>query len=165
MRILGIDPGATVTGYGVVEARRDGRLAGVAYGVVRSKGREFHDRLASVYDGLTEVITRHAPDEIAIEDLFYAANVKTALKLGHARGVALLAAAHRKVPIAAYSPMEIKRGVVGYGRAEKQQVNRMVCVLLGLGEPPDPFDASDALAVAICHCHASRLGRMAGAAR
>lgn len=156
-RVIGIDPGSTVTGYGIVEARRDGRLCAVACGVVRPDAGPFAARLSAIYDGLKLIIAEHEPTEAALEDIFYAANVRSALKLGHARGVAVLAAAHAGLPVAAYSPMEVKQSLVGYGRAEKGQVGRMVCVLLGLAEPPKPLDASDALAVAICHIHGSRI--------
>lgn len=160
-RILGVDPGSAATGFGVVTCLRDGRLAYVEAGVLRPKAATFEGRLAAIYEGLTRIIEAHRPDEIALEDIFYAANVKSALKLGHARGVALLAAAHARVPVSQYSPMEVKRALVGYGRAEKDQVSRMVCVLLGMAEAPPSLDASDALAIAICHAHASRIKTLA----
>jgi crossover junction endodeoxyribonuclease RuvC len=127
-----------------------------------------------MYDGLASLLDEHRPDCVAIEDVFHARNVRSALTLGHARGVALLAATRTGVPVAAYAPAEIKRAVVGYGRADKQQVQRMIGLLLGLGAPPTPHDAADALAVAICHLHRAGLttgpsavlenGRMAGGA-
>ena len=158
-RVLGVDPGSTVTGYGVVEKLRDGRLRAVGMGALRGGGGTFPERLVAMYDGLRDVIAAHRPDEVAMEGIFYAANVKSALKLGHARGVLLLAAAHAGLTVAEYSPMEVKRAIVGYGRAEKQQVSQMVCVLLGLDEAPKPLDATDALAIAICHAHTGTLGR------
>ena len=120
----------------------------------------FPERLLSIYDGLALLLDRHRPDCVAIEDIFHARNVRSALTLGHARGVALVAATRAGVPVAAYTPAEIKRAVVGYGRADKQQIQRMIGLLLGLDAPPTPHDAADALAVAICHLH-----KIAGAAR
>jgi crossover junction endodeoxyribonuclease RuvC len=153
MRIFGIDPGSGRTGYGCVES--DGsRHHLVSCGALTSPARApFPERLLSIYDGLALLLERHRPDCVAIEDIFHARNVRSALTLGHARGVALVAATRAGVPIAAYAPAEIKRAVVGYGRADKQQIQRMIKLLLGLDAPPAPHDAADALAVAICHLH------------
>lgn len=151
MRIFGIDPGSTRTGYGCVQS--DGsRHRLVCFGSISAPaGSTFPVKLKAIHSGLIALIAEHRPDFIAIEDLFHAKNVRSALKLGHARGVALLAAMEAGVPIAEYAPSEIKLAVVGYGRAEKSQVQQMVQMLLGLAEPPTPHDAADALAVALCH--------------
>ena len=151
MRIFGIDPGSVRTGYGCVQS--DGsRHRLICFGSLSAPpGAAFPVRLKAIHTGLLTLIAEHRPDFIAIEDLFHARNVRSALKLGHARGVALLAAMEAGVPIAEYAPSEIKQAVVGYGRAEKGQVGQMVQLLLGLDAPPSPHDAADALAVAICH--------------
>jgi crossover junction endodeoxyribonuclease RuvC len=153
MRILGIDPGSVTTGYGIIES--DGsRHTAVIYGAIKTRaGQPFQDRLLKIHQGLKELLAREKVDVVAIEEVFHAANVQSALKLGHARGVALLAAAEAGVPVFEYSPLEIKSGIVGYGRAEKSQVQEMVRFLLRLPEIPSPDDAADALAVAICHSH------------
>jgi crossover junction endodeoxyribonuclease RuvC len=153
VRIFGIDPGSERTGYGCIESdgRRHrlvacGTLSGVA-------GATFPEKLKAIHGGLCELLARLGPDCVAVENIFYARNVRSALKLGHARGVALLAAADAGLTIAEYAPAEIKRAVVGYGRAEKTQVQQMMKLLLGLDDLPAPHDAADALAVAICHLH------------
>jgi crossover junction endodeoxyribonuclease RuvC len=153
VRIIGIDPGSERTGYGCIDT--DGsRHRLVVCGAISTRScATFPDKLLAIYRELTHLITAQAPDAIAVENLFYATNVRSALKLGHARGAALLAAAQQGVPIAEYTPAEIKRAVVGYGRAEKQQVGEMVRLLLGLASVPEPHDAADALAVAVCHVH------------
>jgi crossover junction endodeoxyribonuclease RuvC len=153
MRVLGIDPGSETTGWGVVEG--DGRRYRlVEYGTVKAPARErFAARLLKVSEGLEAVIARLAPDACAVEEAFFAANVKTALKLGQVRGVVLLAAERASLEIFEYSPRLIKQTVVGYGNAEKHQVQEMVRVLLSLASPPSPHDAADALAIAICHFH------------
>jgi len=153
VRIFGIDPGSLRTGYGCVES--DGsRHRLIACGTIDApRDASFPDKLLAIHDGLDALIARHRPDCVAVEDVFHARNVRSALLLGHARGVALLAATRAGVPVAAYSPAEIKRAVVGYGRAEKRQVQGMVKLLLGLDRPPSPHDVADALAVAICHLH------------
>jgi crossover junction endodeoxyribonuclease RuvC len=158
MRILGIDPGSESTGYGIIES--DGSIhTAIAYGAIRTQSRQpFHERLLRIHAGLRELLAREKVDVVAIEGVFHAANVQSALKLGHARGVALLAAAESGVPVFEYSPLEIKSGIVGYGRAEKSQVQEMVRFLLRLEEIPSPDDAADALAVAICHSHRSSTG-------
>jgi crossover junction endodeoxyribonuclease RuvC len=130
----------------------------------------FSQKLLLIHDGLTDLLTRHRPDCVAIENLFYARNARSALILGHVRGVVVLAAEEAAVPIAEYSPAEVKRAVVGYGRAEKHQVQRMVMLLLNLTAPPSPYDVSDALAVAVCHSQrltspAAAAGRASGGPR
>jgi crossover junction endodeoxyribonuclease RuvC len=155
VRTIGIDPGSLITGYGIIEPI-DGRPCHVASGrVVAPAGMPFNGRLKAIYSRLTEVIALHNPHVMAIEDLFFARNVKTALKLGHVRGVAMLAGLNAGLPIAEYSPLVVKQALVGYGRAQKEQVQEMVRLLLGLEAVPD-FDTADALAVAICHLHSSQ---------
>lgn len=154
MRVLGIDCGGEYTGYGVVEMHSTGKLGCLTCGAIKLSPREpLPRRLSRIYMHLGAVISEHQPDEVAIEDVFYALNVKSALKLGQVRGVAMLAAAAAGLEVAEYSPLTIKSSVVGYGRAEKHQVQHMVTRLLDLSEPPEPMDASDALAIAICHLH------------
>lgn len=165
MRVLGIDCGTERTGYGLIES--DGRFHRmIAAGEIRTTPRDpLEHRLLAIAQGLRSVIHLHAPESAAVEEVFYAQNVKTALKLSHARGVALLAVAEAKLPLGEYSPLEIKSSVVGYGRAEKQQVRMMVHSLLKLTEEIASEDACDALAVAICHANRTasleRLGRAA----
>ncbi|MEK6325109.1 MAG: crossover junction endodeoxyribonuclease RuvC [Acidobacteriota bacterium] len=151
MRVIGVDPGSATTGYGVIDS--DGqRYEVIEYaGIHGPKHLSFAERLLAISRKLEEVIERLSPQACAVEDTFYAVNVKSALKLGQARGAVLVAAARAGVEIFEYSPLEIKSALVGYGRAEKQQVQEMVRVLLGMKNAPEPFDASDALAVAICH--------------
>jgi len=163
MRVLGIDPGSETTGWGVVEgdARRY-RL--VEFGTIRASPRErFAARLLKVSDGVEALVEGFRPDVCAVEEAFFAANAKTALKLGQVRGVVLVAAERAGVEIAEYAPRLVKQTVVGYGAAEKHQVQEMVRVLLGLKTAPAPFDASDALAVAITHLHHAGLARKAAA--
>lgn len=156
MRVLGIDCGGEYTGFGVVEQTPDQRLVCLDWGAVRLSPREpLPRRLKRIFDDLGAVVERHRPDMVAIEDVFYAVNAKSALKLGQVRGVAMLVAAHFGLEVAEYAPLSIKSAVVGYGRADKVQVQQMVTRLLKLAEPPEPFDASDALAIAICHLHTS----------
>jgi len=154
MRVLGVDCGGEYTGYGVVEQDGGGVLRHLCSGAIRLSSREpLELRLKKICEGLTEIIRAYSPEEVAIEDVFYAVNVKSALKLGHVRGVAMLAAAQAGLEVVAYSPLSIKSAVVGYGKAEKSQVQMMVARLLELPEPPEPPDAADALAIAICHLH------------
>ncbi|MDA8124520.1 MAG: crossover junction endodeoxyribonuclease RuvC [Deltaproteobacteria bacterium] len=151
-RVLGIDPGSHVTGYGLVEKTRNG-LVWVAQGEIKPKrGATLSACLQTIYEGLRGVIEETKPDAIAIEDIFYGKNVQSLIKQGHVRGVAVLAGRHGAVPIFEYSPTEIKQAIVGYGRAEKAQVQMMAKTILKLAELPPP-DAADALAVAICHIH------------
>lgn len=153
MRVFGIDPGSERTGYGCVET--DGRRHRlVICGAIATAGSaNLGARLAAIHGGLSALLRECRPDVVAIENLFYASNVRSALTLGHARGVALLSAVEAGLELAEYTPAEIKRAVVGYGRAEKRQVGRMIALLLGLEAPPTPHDAADALAVALCHVH------------
>jgi len=154
MRVLGIDCGGQYTGYGVIEQDEQGTLCHVCSGAIRLSAREALEvRLMKICNGLTVVIGDYSPEVVAIEDVFYAVNAKSALKLGHVRGVAMLTAAQAGLPVMAYSPLSIKSAVVGYGRAEKAQVQLMVARLLNLPAPPEPPDVADALAIAICHLH------------
>ena len=150
MRILGVDPGIKITGYGVIEKGRN-TIENVIYGEIRRARDELISRcLARIYDDLMEIIKNSIPDAIALEDIFYGKNVKSLVKQAQVRGVVMLAGSHGSIPIYEYTPLEVKKAVVGYGRAEKNQVQQMVKVILNLPELP-PVDASDALAVAICH--------------
>ncbi len=152
MRILGIDPGTQVAGYGVIET--DGHdVRALDYGVVRCGRRDLPARLKVIFDGLQTIIARFEPDVVAVEGAFFGKNVRSALKIGEGRGVALLAAASRGLEVAEYAPAEVKKAVVGSGRAHKSQVQQMVRLILALREPPAPEDAADALAIAICHFH------------
>ena len=155
MIIFGIDPGSERTGYGCIET--DGRRHRLlACGAIAAPPQTaFPERLHVIHSGLVTLLATHRPDCVAIENIFHAKNVRSALKLGHARGVALLAASAAGIAIVEYTPAEIKRAVVGFGRAEKQQVGQMVKLLLGLDAPPSPHDAADAVAVAICHVHSN----------
>jgi len=154
MRVLGIDCGTQFTGYGVVELRPDARLICVTCGAIKLSPRDpLCERLATIFERLGEIIREHHPDNVAIEEIFYAVNVKSALKLGQVRGVAMLAASSVGLQVSEYAPLTIKSAVVGYGRAEKQQVQHMVTRLLNLAEIPESPDAADALAIAICHLH------------
>ncbi len=149
-RVLGVDPGTIITGFGVVE-RRDNSLVCVDSGEARlSKGKLLSNRLQSVYAGISEIIVRTRPEALVVENIFYGKNPRSLIKQGEMRGVIILAGAKQGIPIYEYSPLEIKRAVVGYGRAEKSQVQMMVKAILNLAETP-PADVADALAAAICH--------------
>ncbi len=160
MKVLGIDPGTLTSGYGIV-AEEDHKLFHVASGGISPSAKQpFPKRLKKIYDELTKVIDQYRPHVIVVEDLFVSKNIKSALKLGHSRGIALLAAVNMGLPVYEYSPLEVKQAVVGNGKAEKKQVQLMVKTLLELPKIPYPVDAADALAAAICHIHASRLKEM-----
>ena len=164
MRIFGIDPGSQRTGYGCIDS--DGsRCELVACGAITvPSGCPFPDRLVRIFDALAALLATHRPASVVVEEVFYGRNARSALKLGQARGVALLAAARAGLPVAEYAAATVKQAVVGYGRADKQQVQRMVALLLGLDEPPSPHDVSDALAVAVCHAYAGTTAAASGAA-
>lgn len=165
VRILGIDPGSIVTGFGVIDYER-GTSRLVSAGAIKcTSGSPLADRLARIFDGLDEVVEAHRPHEVAVESLFHAKSAHSALILGHARGVALLAVARRHLQVHEYSPREVKKALVGYGDADKKQVEGMVRLLLGLKVPIRPVDASDGLAIAICHAHSRRLGAHAAQTR
>ncbi|UWZ83528.1 crossover junction endodeoxyribonuclease RuvC [Occallatibacter riparius] len=169
MRVFGIDCGTEVTGFGVVDTcdgERDARLACRALGGIQlPKSKPLPVRLEQVYRELREQIAQWRPDVVAVEEVFYSVNAKSALKLGQVRGVALLAAACEGLPVAEYAPLRIKQSVVGYGLAKKEQVQFMVQRLLNLAELPQPADAADALAIAICHIHTAQTLEMQGAGR
>jgi crossover junction endodeoxyribonuclease RuvC len=160
MRVFGIDCGTEVTGFGVVDScdgAREPQLRFQAMGAIRlAKTRALPARLEQVFAELTTELERWRPDTVAIEEVFYSVNAKSALKLGQVRGVALLAAARQGIAIAEYAPLKIKSSVVGYGLAKKEQVQFMVARLLGLPALPEPPDAADALAIAICHIHTAQ---------
>ncbi|MBX6394115.1 MAG: crossover junction endodeoxyribonuclease RuvC [Alicyclobacillaceae bacterium] len=157
MRVLGIDPGIGRLGYGFVRTAGN-RLCAEEYGCLETPpGLPLADRLVMIYDKMRELLAGDRPDAVAVEQLFFYRNVTTAFAVGQARGVVLLAARQAGVPIAEYTPMQVKQAVTGYGSAEKGQIQRMVGILLGLGGPPRPDDAADALAIAICHVHAAPL--------
>ncbi len=162
MKVFGIDPGSSRTGYGCVQSDGSRHRLIVCGAIANPASRSFPEKLKIIHVELGMLIARHRPDVVAIENLFHAVNARSALKLGHARGVAMLAAVEAGVPIVEYTPAEVKQSVVGYGRAEKGQVQSMVQLLLGLTEPPTPFDASDALAIAVCHLHRMNLCGLAG---
>jgi crossover junction endodeoxyribonuclease RuvC len=168
MVVMGIDPGTLTTGYGFVRVPegRGTRMEFVDCGGVRTSPKlPLHERLLTIHDGLAGLIKKYSPDAVVVENVFFADNAKSALKLGHARGVALLAAAECGASVHEYSPLEIKQAVAGYGHADKDQVMKMVMALLGLKDPPKPNDASDALAAAICHINSAGIkSRIAGPA-
>jgi crossover junction endodeoxyribonuclease RuvC len=153
VRIFGIDPGSDRTGYGCVESSGSRHRLVICGSLSAPSRATFPDKLKHIHAGLAALLARHRPDCVAVEDIFHARNVRSALKLGHARGVVLLAASEAGLAVVEYSPAEIKRAVVGYGRAEKHQVQQMVKLLLGLEAAPAPHDVADALAVAVCHLH------------
>ncbi len=155
--ILGLDPGIAITGYGVLVERQNEPQAG-AYGVILTPADEpLPARLVRLYEELCALIEQHRPTAVAVEELFFARNARTALTVGHARGVVLLAVAQANLPLYPYKPAEVKRAVTGYGNADKRQVQEMVRLLLGLESVPQPDDAADALALALCHFHSQRM--------
>jgi crossover junction endodeoxyribonuclease RuvC len=154
MRVLGIDCGTECTGYGVVEMDDSDQLSCLGFGGIKlSTSDALPHRLTAIFEQLGELLARHRPDRVAIEEVFYAVNAKSALKLGQVRGVAMLAASTQRIQVTEYAPLSIKSAVVGYGRAEKEQVQMMVARLLRLENIPQPPDAADALAIAICDLH------------
>lgn len=156
MRVLGIDPGYAIVGYGVVEGASNA-LAPVTFGAITTPSHTaFEDRLAEIYNDLTEVLAAVQPDAVAIESVFYTTNQKTVIAVAQARGVLLLAARQAQIPIFEYTPLQVKQSVAGYGRATKKQVQEMTRRLLKLKQVPKPDDAADALAMAICHLHSAR---------
>lgn len=155
MIVLGIDPGTRVTGYGVIENLGSASRV-VEYGVVRTKAKDMSMRLREIFEGLQAVIVRVHPDCVAVEETFYARNVQSTIKMGEGRAVALLVGALHDLPVAEYSANLVKKSVVGVGGAHKSQVQQMVKRILGMDEIPTPEDASDALAIAICHCNRMR---------
>jgi crossover junction endodeoxyribonuclease RuvC len=163
--VIGVDPGLATTGYGLVR-ETEGGLQAVAYGVVTTLSKiPLPQRLQELYRQLSDLLDRHQPDEGAIEELFFSRNVRTAMSVGQARGVALLALANANVPVTDYTPLTIKQAVSGFGGADKIQMQTTVKMLLQLESLPHPDDAADALAVAICHLHSARLNRLLEEAR
>jgi crossover junction endodeoxyribonuclease RuvC len=163
VRIFGIDPGSARTGYGCVETDGSRHRIVTCGAITTPAAGSFSHKLLRIHERLSALLVECRPDCVAIEDLFHATHARSALKLGHARGVAMLAVVEAGLPVAEYAPAAIKRAVVGYGRAEKQQVQQMVKLILGLPRAPSPHDAADALAVAICHSQMLRPARLAGA--
>jgi crossover junction endodeoxyribonuclease RuvC len=158
MITLGIDPGTAITGYGILREEQDGSLIVLEYGVIRTTTAQTQaERLVHLYKKMKELILLHQPDMGAVEKLFFERNVRTALNVGQARGVALLAMAELGLKIGEYTPLEVKQAVAGYGGADKNQVQQMVKTILGLEAIPHPDDAADALAVAICHIHSVKI--------
>jgi crossover junction endodeoxyribonuclease RuvC len=155
--VLGIDPGTATTGFGLVRELEDGSLEMVEYGIISTpKDLAAHYRLVQLYDDLRRLLKRHKPDSVAVEKLFFQRNISTAIAVGQARGVVMLAIAQAKLDVAEYTPNEVKQAVAGYGSADKKQVQEMVKVLLALTSIPKPDDAADALAIAITHLHTRR---------
>jgi crossover junction endodeoxyribonuclease RuvC len=161
VKIFGIDPGSERTGYGCVETDGSRHRIITCGAISAPSSAAFPDKLLAIHRRLAALLEEHRPDCVALENIFFAANVRSALKLGHARGVAMLAAVEAGLEVAEYTPAEIKRAVVGHGRAEKAQVQHMIKLLLGLPAVPTPHDAADALAVAICHVHSHSPARAA----
>lgn len=161
MIILGIDPGFAITGYGIINFEGN-RFKVIDYGCITTEANiPLSDRLKSIYEGLNSIIFRYKPDVCAIEELFFNKNVKTALAVGHGRGVAVLCAAQANIEVYEYTPLQVKQALVGYGRADKKQVQQMIKVILSLTEIPKPDDTADALAVAVCHAHSYKIGEKA----
>ena len=159
MIVLGVDPGTRCTGYGIVE-KRGNAFVPIAYGAITTRDEEgIAQRLKVIYDGLMQVISTRKPQAMALEKAFYSKSITSAFRIGEARAVAMLCAAQAGLPLAEYEPRLVKMSVVGSGAAHKEQVQRMVKMLLGLRENPQPVDASDALAVAICHCQRAEMAR------
>ncbi|NIR62509.1 MAG: crossover junction endodeoxyribonuclease RuvC [candidate division Zixibacteria bacterium] len=158
MLTIGIDPGTAITGYGIVQESSAGNLSVVDYGVITTSSKmEMADRLVLIYEELRRIVEKHQPDVAAVEKLFFQKNVRTAISVGQARGVAILALAQSGLAVSEYTPLEIKQAVTGYGGADKYQMQSMVKALLNLGELPQPDDAADALAVAICQLHSRKM--------
>ena len=158
MRILGIDPGTGIMGFGVIEVGKDGKMALVDGGIIRTPAKEDDaERLGIIFEELTDIIASCKPTDMAVEKLFFAQNVTTAMTVAQARGVAIVAGKQAGLKIAEYTPLQIKQALTGYGRADKKQMQEMVRVILGLKEVPRPDDCADALATAICHSHTYRI--------
>ncbi|MBE6774793.1 MAG: crossover junction endodeoxyribonuclease RuvC [Ruminococcaceae bacterium] len=155
MVILGIDPGYAIVGYGVISYRNN-HFSVIDYGAITTDAKTpFNERLESIFDELTAIIEKHSPEAMAIEKVFYNSNAKTVIDVSQARGVIMLAAQKKGLPAYEYTPLQVKQSVVGYGRAEKKQVQEMIRRILGLERVPKPDDTADALAMAVCHAHAS----------
>lgn len=160
MIILGVDPGTATTGYGLIE-EKSGNLSLIDFGVILTKpDHTLEQRLEVLYDQLSDIIDEYNPDEIAVEELFFSTNVKTAMSVSHARGVILLATQKAGVPMSEYTPNQVKSATCGHGGADKKQVQKMVTMLLKLTETPQPDDAADALAIAICHASSRKFNKL-----
>lgn len=158
MIILGVDPGIAITGFGVINFVGN-KFSVIDYGAVLTPaGQPLPERLLSIQNQLSRIIEQHKPDAFAIEELFFAKNVKTALTVGHGRGVSVLCAAQAGLDIFEYTPLQVKQALVGYGRADKKQIQQMTKVILNLKEVPKPDDVADALAIAVCHAHSHKMG-------
>lgn len=154
MRVIGIDPGTAITGYGIIEENEKNEIYAVTYGVIKTKeGINPEKRLQEINQSINELLLLHKPDNGSVEKLFFQRNVSTAIAVGQARGVILLSFAQAEIPVFEYTPNEVKQSVTGYGAAGKKQIQEMVKILLNLEEIPKPDDAADALAIAICHLH------------
>jgi crossover junction endodeoxyribonuclease RuvC len=161
MLVIGIDPGTATTGYGLVRENQDGSLSAVDYGAILTPAdMPMPLRLLELYKKIKEILFLHRPESGAVEKLFFQRNVSTAISVGQGRGVALLALAESGIDVLEYTPLEVKQAVVGYGRADKGQVQAMVKAILNLDETPSPDDAADALAIAICHLHSARIRQL-----
>ncbi len=160
MIILGIDPGYAIVGYGIIE-QKGNKCSPIAYGVITTATQmPMEQRLLTIYRELNNIIDKYKPDEVAIEELFFNTNAKTAINVGQGRGVCLLAAAEKGIPINEYTPLQIKQALTGYGRADKNQIQQMVKMFLNLTEIPKPDDAADAVAVAVCHAHSRAVNNL-----
>ncbi|SDZ15864.1 Holliday junction endonuclease RuvC [Proteiniborus ethanoligenes] len=160
MIIFGVDPGIAIVGYGVLEYKGN-KFNVIDYGAIQTSNEyTFPERLKIVYDELTELLDKYKPDALAIEELFFNKNAKTAIIIGQARGAQILAAVNKGIEVYEYTPLQVKQGVVGYGRADKRQIQEMVKILLNLEKIPKPDDVADALAVAICHAHSGNFSDM-----
>lgn len=159
MLVIGIDPGLAITGYGLIQQdEKSETLKVVSFGAIRTSSKiQVPDRLFEIYSQLKDILNLHQPDTAAVEKLFFQRNVRTAIDVGQGRGVAILALAEAKIALAEYSPLEVKQAVVGYGGADKNQMQQMVKAILRLNELPQPDDAADALAIAICHIHSAKM--------
>ena len=161
MVVLGIDPGTATLGWGIIKRTEEVAYKVEAYGCIRTdKSTPFSRRLEEIHKQLGKIIKKYRPDIAAIEQLFFAKNIKTAITVGEARGVAILAAVAANLAVAEYTPLQVKQSLVGYGRAEKKQMQKMLKVLLGLKDIPRPDDAADALAIALCHLNSERMGKV-----
>lgn len=161
MVVLGIDPGTASLGWGIIKRTEEVAYKVEAYGCIKTdKSNLFSRRLEEIHRELSKIIKKYEPDVAAVEQLFFAKNVKTAISVGEARGVAILAAVQANLAVAEYTPLQVKQSLVGYGRAEKKQMQKMLKVLLGLEDIPKPDDAADALAIALCHLNSERMGKV-----
>ncbi|MBR2404597.1 MAG: crossover junction endodeoxyribonuclease RuvC [Clostridia bacterium] len=162
MIILGIDPGFAIVGVGVIQYKGNKFRVIDYYAITTKAGLPLEQRLKMIYDGINDAIQKYKPDFMAIEELFFNNNAKTAIQVGQARGVVLLAAVNHGIGIYEYTPLQVKQSVVGYGRADKSQIQQMTKAILGLNEIPKPDDVADALAIAICHAHSHKMVNLGG---